>query len=180
MFWRGADDKSVWIRETRRCVECRLEIADTEDRESDAIRKDEVGGGREVQNDLNYDRRSLKSRFNSLLRKWFLYCTCLSVSDYVSLSLHFGSLPTSFSLPYTLTHSPTLSSSIYLCIPLSLSTYFCFFYKCYFLNTLLPSVKLFRSCSISDKIRVIIFPQTNKYENSFVTFGFHSNSISLQ
>ena len=48
MFRRGggADDKSLWIRETRGCVECRLEIADTEDRVSDAIRKDGVRGGR--------------------------------------------------------------------------------------------------------------------------------------
>jgi len=45
MFKRGADDKSVWIRETKGCVECRLEIADREGRESDAIRKNGVGGG---------------------------------------------------------------------------------------------------------------------------------------
>jgi len=41
----GADGKSVWIRETKGCVEFRLKIADREDREFDAIRKDGGGGG---------------------------------------------------------------------------------------------------------------------------------------
>jgi len=47
MFRRGADDGSVWVRETRECVECRLEIADREGRESDAIREHGVGWGKE-------------------------------------------------------------------------------------------------------------------------------------
>jgi len=38
----------VWIGETRGCVVCKLEIADREGRESDAIRKDRVGGGRRL------------------------------------------------------------------------------------------------------------------------------------
>ena len=42
-MFREGDDQSVWIRETRGCVECRLEIVDREDNASDAIRKDGVG-----------------------------------------------------------------------------------------------------------------------------------------
>ena len=45
MFRKGAGNKSVWIQEMKGCVECRLEITDREGRESDAIRKDGVGGG---------------------------------------------------------------------------------------------------------------------------------------
>jgi len=42
------DDKSVWIRETSGCVECRLEIVDRKDREYNVIRKDGVGGERRL------------------------------------------------------------------------------------------------------------------------------------
>jgi len=47
MFRREADDTSMWIRETRACIEYRLEIADREDNASDAIKKDGVGEGEE-------------------------------------------------------------------------------------------------------------------------------------
>jgi len=45
MFRRGPDDLNVGFGQ-RGVVECRLEIADREGRESDAIRKDGVGRGR--------------------------------------------------------------------------------------------------------------------------------------